>query len=97
MEFLFRSTLFKTLSPSRDTSVHGSLSIHSLNFFFFLVMTLFVNKTSSMIQPVKNPPAVQETQEMRVRSLSGEDPLEEANGNLLQYSCLKNPVDRGAW
>ena len=21
----------------------------------------------------------------------------EVNGNLLQYSCLKNPVDRGAW
>ena len=21
----------------------------------------------------------------------------EGNGNLLQYSCLKNPVDRGAW
>ena len=26
---------------------------------------------------VKNPPAVQETQEMHVRSLGGEDPLEE--------------------
>ena len=22
---------------------------------------------------------------------------EEGNGNLLQYSCLENPVDRGAW
>jgi len=22
---------------------------------------------------------------------------EEGNGNLLQYSCLKNPMDRGAW
>ena len=22
---------------------------------------------------------------------------EEGNGNPLQYSCLKNPVDRGAW
>ena len=21
----------------------------------------------------------------------------EENGNLLQYSCLKNPIDRGAW
>ena len=87
--------LFKTLSP-RDTSVHGSFSIHSLN-SFFLVMTLFINKTSSVTQPVKNPPAVQETQEMRVRSLSGEDPLEEENGNLLQYSCLENLMDRRAW
>ena len=23
--------------------------------------------------------------------------LGEGNGNLLQYSCLENPVDRGAW
>ena len=23
--------------------------------------------------------------------------LEEGNGNPLQYSCLENPVDRGAW
>ena len=22
---------------------------------------------------------------------------EEGNGNLLQYSCLDNPTDRGAW
>ena len=22
---------------------------------------------------------------------------EEENGNLFQYSCLKNPMDRGAW
>ena len=23
--------------------------------------------------------------------------LEEGNSNLLQYSCLENPMDRGAW
>ena len=23
--------------------------------------------------------------------------LEEGNGNPLQYSCLENPMDRGAW
>ena len=47
-----------------------------------------------MVQPVKNPPAMQETQEMGVQSLSRED-LEEENGNALQYSCLKSPMDRG--
>ena len=31
-----------------------------------------------MIQQVKNPPAMQVTQEIQVRSLGGEDPLEEA-------------------
>ena len=33
----------------------------------------------------------------RVQSLGQEDPLEEGNGNPLQYYCLKNPMDRGAW
>ena len=30
-----------------------------------------------------------------VWSLGGEDPLE--NANLLQYSCLESPMNRGAW
>ena len=28
---------------------------------------------------------------------SQEDPLEEGMGNPFQYSCLENPMDRGAW
>ena len=32
-----------------------------------------------------------------VPSLGQEDPLEEENGNPLQYSCLKNSMDRRAW
>ena len=47
-----------------------------------------------MVQRVKNLPAVQETQ---VLPLSWEDPLEEGNGYLLQYSCLENSMNRGAW
>ena len=27
----------------------------------------------------------------------GEIPLGKGNGNPLQYSCLENPMDRGAW
>ena len=34
---------------------------------------------------------------MRVWSLGREDPLEEGMANPLQYSCLENPKDRGAW
>ena len=45
-----------------------------------------------MAQTVKNLPAMQGT---CVQSLGGEDPLEK--GNPLQYSCLENPTDRGAW
>ena len=45
-------------------------------------------------------------QETRVQSPGWEDPREEemathssilANNKLLQYSCLGNPLDRGAW
>ena len=38
---------------------------------------------------------MQETQETQVQSLGWEDPLDEGNGNPLQYPCLGNPMDRG--
>ena len=31
---------------------------------------------------------------MWIQSLGLEDPLEEGNGNPLQYSCWENPMDR---
>ena len=34
---------------------------------------------------------------MQVRSLAQEDPLGGGHGNPLSYSCLENPMDRGAW
>ena len=43
---------------------------------------------------VKNLPAMQET---GVQYLDKEDNFGEGNGNPLQYSCLKNSMDRGAW
>ena len=45
-------------------------------------------------QLVKNPPAMQETW---VPSLGREDPPGERNSYPLQYSCLKNSMDREAW
>ena len=44
---------------------------------------------------VKNLPAMQEAQ---VRSIpgSGSSPAG-GNGNPLEYSCLENPMDTGAW
>ena len=33
----------------------------------------------------------------RIQSLGLEDPLEKGIGNPLQYSCLENPIVRGAW
>ena len=43
---------------------------------------------------VKNLLVMQETW---VRSLGQEDYAGEENSNSLQYSCLENPIDRGAW
>ena len=46
-------------------------------------------------QMAKNLSAIQETW---VGSLHQEDPLKkEGHGNQLQYSCLENSMDRGAW
>ena len=40
---------------------------------------------------------MQEMQEIWVRSLGWEDLLEEGMAAQLQYFCLENPMDRGAW
>ena len=45
-------------------------------------------------QRLKRLPAMRETW---VQSLGQEDSPGEGNGNPLQYSCLENPMDRGAW
>ena len=46
---------------------------------------------------IKNPPANAEDSGAS-SSISGwEGSPGVGNGNLLQYSCLENPMDRGAW
>ena len=45
---------------------------------------------------VKNPFAVQETGDVGLIPQSGRSPGV-GSGNPLQYFCLENPVDRGAW
>ena len=45
-------------------------------------------------QMAKSLPAMQETW---VRSLGQKEDPGEGNGNPLQYPCLENPMDRGAW
>ena len=47
-------------------------------------------RASLIAQSVKNLPAMQDLPGLG-RSLG------EGNGNPLQYSCLENPMDRGAW
>ena len=46
---------------------------------------------------IKNSPAsAGDTRDMGLSPVSGRSP-EVGNGNPLQYSCLENSVDRGAW
>ena len=45
---------------------------------------------------MNNPPAAQETQETRVRSLNPEDPLEEGTATHSGILAWRIPMDRGA-
>ena len=59
-----------------------------------------ISLTFLVAQSVKNPPAVKETScnagDPSLIPGSGRSPGE-GNGNQFQYSCLGNPMDRGAW
>ena len=52
---------------------------------------------SPMVQWGKNPPAMQESQEMWVWSLGGEDPLEREVATHSSILAWKSPMDRGDW
>ena len=54
--------------------------------------------SASQVAPVvKNPPAnAGDSRDTGSIPGSGRSPGE-GNGNPLQYSCLENPMDRGAW
>ena len=55
------------------------------------------NRTSQVGLVVKNQPAnVGDAREVSSIPVSGSS-LGEGNGNPLQYSCLENSMDRGAW
>ena len=48
-----------------------------------------------MAQEVKNLPVMQETQDMWVHFLGGEDPLEKGMATHSNILGLENPMDRG--
>ena len=50
-----------------------------------------------MSQQIKNLPAMQETQEMRVQSLGQQDPLEEEMATHSSILAWRIPMDREAW
>ena len=59
-----------------------------------LSVASFAIGASLVAQRLKRLPAMRETW---IQSLGREDPLEKGNVNRLQYSCLENPMDGGAW
>ena len=70
------------------------LASKNLLLLWFIFTLSSVYKASLVAQMVKNLPVVPETW---VQSPSREDPLEKGIGCPLQYSCLENSIDRGAW
>ena len=53
-----------------------------------------MHQVAKVLEVLENLPVMQE---MWVQPLGQEDPPGGGNGNSLQYSCLENPMDRGAW
>ena len=64
--------------------------------YMFLRNCQIVFWASLMAQQVKNPLEVQETQEIRFSPWVGKLPSRRKMAKPFQYSCLENPLDRGA-
>ena len=67
---------------------------------FMLHFPNTVIRASLVVKVVMNPPAVQEIacSTGYLGSIPGSgNPPGGGNGNPFQYSCLENPIDRGAW
>ena len=68
------------------------INAHSLDFFSLCYSGGI--RVSLVAQMIKNPPATQETLGL-IPGLE-RSPVER-NGHTFEYSCLENPMDRGAW
>ena len=81
-----------TLEPSRLQFIGVTKSQTQLS------MHAHVYMPSQVALMVRNPASNAGVVEMQVRSLGWDDPLEKGgHGNPLQYSCLENSMDIGAW
>ena len=62
-----------------------------------LSVCISVVGASQVVLAVRNPPAnAEDMRDLGLIPRSGVSPWE-GHGNPLQYSCLENPMDRGAW
>ena len=80
------------LSFTNKILIFFSSVVFPYHYIFRSHLRLF--RASLVVQMVKNLPVMPETP---VWSQSQKDPLEKGNGYPLQYSCLENSMDRGAW
>ena len=56
-----------------------------------------VKKTpADAAKPVKKR-ACKKTEKVETNAVEAAKPVKKRDGNPLQYSCLENPMDRGAW
>ena len=68
-----------------------------INMAVFLKLIYSIPTSSQVTLVIKNLPAnVGDIRDVGLIPGSGKSPGE-GNGNPLQYSCLENPMDRGAW
>ena len=92
------SILIKTkMSYMTQVSFFGNLHFWAMSWVCkrWLISDHLMNCWTSLVaQTVKTLPAIQETQ---VQSLGWEDAQKKGIDYPLQYSCLKNSMNRGAW
>ena len=70
---------------------------HMSEFPFLFKAEYYEICASQVVLAVKNPPAnAGDARDAGLIPGSGRSPGE-GHGNPLQYSCLENPMDRGAW
>ena len=87
---VFSNTTFKSISSLALSFLHSTSVVTFWKHFFFLTFANYYPSGSVVKSPLPR-------QKAQVQSLRQKDSPEEGNGNPLQYSCLGNPMDRGAW
>jgi len=86
--------MLETLYKWNKTILSFCVWILSFSIFSRFIMVEHVSEASLVAHSVKNPPASAEDEGSIPGSVRSSG---EGNGNPLQYSCLENPMDRGAW
>ena len=91
------SPTLRMLEPLRGGCLTSSVSIATLDGSLWLPVTSERKRRSSRLSPCSSvsKESAYSARDLRSMPGSGRSP-EGGNGNPLQYSCLENPMDRGA-